>query len=181
MKLAIPDAHAGPAAAIARVFEATWQRCRVHGITNALAHVPKGRHTVVTAAIRQAFTRPDQKGAQEVRRHVADQLRPRWPKLAALIDESEADVLACMAFPAQHRTRLHSTKPPERLNREVRRRADAAGMFPNEEPIMRLIGAVLLEQNDDRQSRHRCMQVEAFALIGAAEIDPLLGMSTQAA
>ena len=117
VKLVISDAHTGLKAAITRVFDATWQRCRVHWIRNALAHVPKGQHTVVAAAIRQAFTQPDQKGAAEVWRHVADQLRPRWPKLATLMDESEADVLAYMAFPAQHRTKLHSTNPLERLNK----------------------------------------------------------------
>jgi transposase-like protein len=122
---------------------------------NALAHVPKGQHTVVSAAIRQAFDQPDQKGAVKVWRHDADQLRPRWPKLATLTDESEADVLAYMAFPAQHRTKLHSTNPLERLNKEVKRRADVVGIFPNEESILRLIGAVLFEQNDDWQSQHR--------------------------
>ena len=181
VKLVISDAHTGLKAAITRVFDATWQRCRVHWIRNALAHVPKSQHTVVAAAIRQAFTQPDQKGAREVWRHVADQLRPRWPKLAALMDESEADVLAYMAFPAQHRTKLHSTNPLERLNKEVKRRADVVGIFPNEESIIRLIGAVLFEQNDDWQSQHRYMQVEAFALIDAAQIDPLLSISTQAA
>ncbi len=148
---------------------------------NALAHVPKGQHTVVAAAIRQAFTQPDQKGAQEIWRHVADQLRPRWPKLSALMDDSEPDVLAYMAFPTQHRTKLHSTNPLERLNKEVKRRADVVGIFPNEESIIRLIGAVLFEQNDDWQGQHRYMQVEAFSLIDTAQIDPLLSISTQAA
>jgi transposase-like protein len=148
---------------------------------NALAHVPKGQHTVVSAAIRQAFNQPDQKGAVEVWRHVADQLRPRWPKLAALMDESEGDVLAYMAFPAQHRSKLHSTNPLERLNKEVKRRADVVGIFPNEESILRLIGAVLFEQNDDWQSQHRYMIVEAFSQIDTAQIDPLLSITTQAA
>ena len=117
IKLVISDAHTGLKAAIARVFDATWQRCRVHWMRNALAHVPKGQHTVVAAAIRQAFTQPDQKGAQKAWRHVADQLRPRWPKLSVLMNDSEPDVLAYMAFPAQHRTKLHSTNPLERLNK----------------------------------------------------------------
>jgi transposase-like protein len=181
LKLVISDAHTGLKAAIRRVFDATWQRCRVHWMRNALAHVPKGQHTVVSAAIRQAFNQPDQKGAVEVWRHVADQLRPRWPKLATLMDESEADVLAYMAFPAQHRTKLHSTNPLERLNKEVKRRADVVGIFPNEESILRLIGAVLFEQNDDWQSQHRYMMVEAFSQIDTAQIDPLLSITTQAA
>jgi putative transposase len=163
------------------VFDATWQRCRVHWIRNALAHVPKGQHTVVAAAIRQAFNQPDKKTAVEIWRHVADQLRTRWPKLATLMDESEADVLAYMSFPAQHRTKLHSTNPLERLNKEVKRRADVVGIFPNEDSIIRLIGAVLFEQNDEWQSQHRYMQVEAFAQIDAAESDLLLSITTQAA
>ena len=180
LKLVISDAHTGLKAAIRRVFDATWQRCRVHWMRNALAHVPKGQHTVVSAAIRQAFNQPDHKGAVEVWRHVADQLRPRWPKLATLMDESEADVLAYMAFPAQHRTKLHSTNPLERLNKEVKRRADVVGIFPNEESILRLIGAVLFEQNDDWQSQHRYMMVDAFSQIDTAQIDPLLSITTHA-
>jgi transposase-like protein len=181
VKPVISDAHTGLKAAITRIFDATWQRCRVHWMRNALAHVPKGQHTVVAAAIRQAFNQPDQKGAVEVWRHVADQLRPRWPKLATLMDESEADVLAYMAFPAQHRSKLHSTNPLERLNKEVKRRADVVGIFPNEDSIIRLIGAVLFEQNDDWQSQHRYMMVEAFSQIDTAQTDPLLSITTQAA
>jgi transposase-like protein len=181
LKLVISDAHTGLKAAIRRVFDATWQRCRFHWMRNALAHMPKGQHTVVSAAIRQAFNQPDQKGAVEVWRHVADQLRPRWPKLATLMDDSEGDVLAYMAFPSQHRSKLHSTNPLERLNKEVKRRADVVGIFPNEDSILRLIGAVLFEQNDDWQSQHRYMMVEAFSQIDTAQIDPLLSITTQAA
>ena len=181
VKLVISDAHTGLKAAIARVFDATWQRCRVHWMRNALAHVPRGQHTVVAAAIRQAFTQPDRAAAGDTWRHVADQLRARWPKLAALMDESEADVLAYMSFPCQHRTKLHSTNPIERLNKEVKRRADVVGIFPNEDSIVRLIGAVLFEQNDEWQTQHRYMQVEAFARIDAAEADTTLSLETQAA
>jgi putative transposase len=145
------------------VFSATWQRCRVHWTRNALAHVPKAQQTVVAAALRQAFLQPDREEAGKAFRHVADQLRPRWPKLAALMDESEHDVLAYMHFPSQHRSKLHSTNPLERLNKEVQRRADVVGIFPNEQALIRLIGAVLLEQNDDWQLQHRYMQVEAMA------------------
>src|SRR5918993_544686 len=148
VKLVISDAHDGLRLAITRVLGATWQRCRVHWMRNALAHVPKGQHTMVAAAIRQAFLQPDADAARQTWRHVADQLRPRWPKLAALMDDSEHDVLAYMTFSPQHRTKLHSTNPLERLNKEVKRRADVVGIFPNEASITRLIGAVLLEQND---------------------------------
>jgi len=97
------------------------------------------------------------------------------------MDESEADVFAYLAFPAQHRTKLHSTNPLKRLNKEVKRRADVVGIFPNEKSILRLIGAVLFEQNDDWQSQHRYMMVEAFSQIDAAQIDPLPSITTQAA
>ncbi len=129
---------------------------------NALAHVPKGQHTMVAAAIRQAFIQPDRESAGQTWRHVADQLRPRWPKLASLMDQAEHDVLAYISFPAQHRTKLHSTNPLERLNKEVKRRADVVGIFPNEDSIMRLVGAVLMEQNDEWQTQNRYMQVEGM-------------------
>ena len=149
MKLVISDAHTGLKAAMARVFDATWQRCRVHWIRNALAHVPKGRHTVAAAAIRQAFNQPDRGTAGQTWRHVADQLRGRWPKLSALMDDSETGVLAYMglrpftpqsvhwtacrfadrrSLPPQHRTKPHSTNPIERLNKELKRRADVVGV-----------------------------------------------------
>jgi transposase-like protein len=181
VKLVVSDAHTGLKAAIRRVFEATWQRCRVHWMRNALAHVQKGQHTMVAAAIRQAFNQPDRQTAGETWRHVADQLRKRWPKLATLMDETEEDVLAYMVFPRQHRTKLHSTNPIERLNKEVKRRADVVGIFPNEDSIIRLIGAVLFEQNDEWQTQHRYMQVEAFAQIDVAEADPILSITTEAA
>jgi putative transposase len=169
VRLVISDAHEGLKHAIAKVLHATWQRCRVHWMRNALAHVPKGQQTMVAAALRQAFLQPDQEDARRVWRQVADQLRPRWPKLAALMDGSEHDVLAYMAFPAQHRTKLHSTNPLERLNKEVKRRADVVGIFPGEPSIVRLIGAVLLEANDEWQLQHRYMQIEGMAEFAAAD------------
>ena len=134
--------------------------------------MPKGQQSVVAAALRQAFLQADQAGARQVWRQVADQLRPRWPKLSALMDESEHDVLAYMGFPAQHRTKLHSTNPLERLNKEVKRRADVVGIFPNEASITRLIGAVLLEENDEWQLRHRYMQLEGMAELMPPLIEP---------
>jgi putative transposase len=163
VKLVISDAHEGLKAAIRRVFAASWQRCRVHWMRNALSYVGKAQQTMVAAALRQAFIQPDRAQASATLRHVADQLREKWPKLAAFIDDSEIDVLSYMDFPEQHRTKLHSTNPLERLNKELKRRADVVGIFPNEAAIVRLIGAVLLEQNDEWQLLHRYMQVEAMA------------------
>ena len=163
IKLVISDAHEGLKGAIRRVFGAAWQRCRVHWMRNALSYVPKAQQSMVSAALRQAFIQPDRPNASQTLRHVADQLRGKWPKLGAFIDESERDVLAHMDFPAQHRTKIHSTNPLERLNKEVKRRADVVGIFPNEGAIIRLIGAVLLEANDEWQLQHRYMQTEAMA------------------
>ena len=126
---------------------------------------------MVAAALRQAFLQADREVAHQLWRQVADQLRPRWPKLAGLMDDSEHEVLAYMAFPAQHRTKLHSTNPLERLNKEVKRRADVVGIFPNEASITRLIGAVLLEANDEWQLQHRYMQLEAMAELAAPDPD----------
>ena len=116
---------------------------------------------------------PDRPSASQALRHVADQLRSKWPKLAAFIDESETDVLAHMDFPPQHRAKLHSTNPLERLNKEVKRRADVVGIFPNEGSIVRLIGAVLLEANDEWQLQHRYMQAEGMAELATPQLEEL--------
>ena len=138
---------------------------------NAQSYVAKGQQNMVSAALRQAFIQPDRPNASQTLRHVADQLRAKWPKLAAFIDESEMDVLAHMDFPTQHRAKLHSTNPLERLNKEVKRRADVVGIFPNEGAIVRLIGAVLLEANDEWQLQHRYMQTEVMAELTPTLID----------
>ncbi|WP_298273107.1 IS256 family transposase [uncultured Bradyrhizobium sp.] len=183
VKLVISDAHEGLKAAITRVVGATWQRCRVHFMRNALAHVPKGQNTMVAAAIRQVFLQPDHAAATQTWRHVADQLRARWPKLGACMDNAEHDVLAYMTFPEQHRTKLHSTNPLERLNKEVKRRADVVGIFPNEDSITRLIGAVLLEQNDEYQLQNRYMQIEGMTALATPQIEevPPLQITPKAA
>jgi putative transposase len=168
VKLVISDAHEGLKAAIRRVFGAGWQRCRVHWMRNALAYVSKTQQSMVAAALRQAFLQPDRAQASQMLRHLADQLRQKWPKLAAFIDDSETEVLSYLDFPEPHRSKLHSTNPLERLNKEVKRRADVVGIFPNEAAIIRLIGAVLLEQNDEWQLQHRYMQVEVMAELTAA-------------
>jgi putative transposase len=147
-----------------------------------LAHVPKGQNSIAAAALRQAFLQPDAEAAHQTFRHVADQMRDRWPKLAAFMDSSEHDVLASMGFPAQHRTKLHSTNTLERRNKEVKRRADVVGIFPGEPSIIRLIGAVLLEQNDEGQTQNRYMQVEAMAeLTPTFEATPAITFPPKAA
>jgi putative transposase len=171
IKLVISDAHEGLKAAIRRVLGATWQRCRVHWTRNALAYVPKTHQTMVAAGLRQAFQQPDPAAARASLCHFADQLHNRWPKLKVFVDDSLDDVLAYMSFPAQHRTKLHSTNPLERLNKEIKRRADVVGIFPNEDSIRRLIGAVLLEANDEWQLQHRYMQIEGMAELATPMIN----------
>ena len=164
VKLVISDAHEGLKAAISKVLNATWQRCRVHTMRNLLAHAGRQGRGVAAAFIATAFAQEDAAAAKAQWRKVADQLRPKLPKLAAMMDEAEADVLADMDFPAAHRTKLHSTNPLERVNGEVKRRTDVIGIFPNEDAIIRLVGAILLEQNDEwAVQRTRYMTLETIA------------------
>jgi transposase-like protein len=168
VKLVVSDAHEGLKAAIAKVLTgAVWQRCRVHFMRNALAHAGRQGRRVVSAFVATAFAQEDAEAARQQWRRVADQLRPKLGKLAALMDEAEPDVLAFMAFPQAHRAKLHSTNPIERLNGEIKRRTDVVGIFPNEAAIVRLVGAILLEQNDEwAVQRARYMSLETIAPIG---------------
>jgi transposase-like protein len=178
VKLVISDAHEGIKASVAKVMNATWQRCRVHFMRNVLAHAGRSGRRVVSAFIATAFAQDDAEAARLQWRRVADQLRPKVPKLAALMDEAEPDVLAYMGFPAQHRVKLHSTNPLERLNGEIKRRTEVVGIFPNEAAITRLVGAILLEQNDEwAVQRSRYITLESIAPIGD---DPLVSLPTLA-
>jgi transposase-like protein len=178
VKLVISDAHEGLKAAIAKILSATWQRCRVHFMRNALAHAGKSGRRVVSAFVATAFAQNDAESAKQQWRRVADQLRPKLPKLAALMDEAEPDVLAYMTFPSQHRAKLHSTNPLERLNGEIKRRTEVVGIFPNEAAITRLVGAILLEQNDEwAVQRSRYMTLETIAPIPD---DPIIGLPPMA-
>jgi transposase-like protein len=174
VKLVISDAHEGIKAAVAKVLSATWQRCRVHFMRNALAHAGRSGRRVVSAFIATAFAQDDAEAARQQWRRVADQLRTKLPKLAALMDEAEPDVLAYMSFPAPHRAKLHSTNPIERLNGEIKRRTEVVGIFPNEAAIVRLVGAILLEQNDEwAVQRARYMTLETIAPMSD---DPVVGL-----
>jgi transposase-like protein len=174
VKLVISDAHEGIKAAVAKVLSATWQRCRVHFMRNALAHAGRSGRRVVSAFIATAFAQDDAEAARQQWRRVADQLRTKLPKLAALMDEAEPDVLAYMSFPAPHRAKLHSTNPIERLNGEIKRRTEVVGIFPNEAAIVRLVGAILLEQNDEwAVQRARYMTLETIAPLSD---DPVVGL-----
>jgi putative transposase len=179
VKLVISDAHEGIKAAVAKVLHASWQRCRVHFMRNALAHAGRQGRRVVAAFIGTAFVQDDAEAARTQWRQVADQLRAKVPKLAALMDEAEADVLAFMTFPKDHRAKIHSINPLERLNGEIKRRTDVVGIFPNEDAITRLIGALLLEQNDEwAVQRGRYMSLETIAPLSH---DPIIKLPAVAA
>ena len=152
---------------------------RVHFMRNALAYAGKSQRRIVSAWIGTAFAQDDAEAARKQWRDVADQARPRLPKLATLMDDAEADVLAYMGFPAQHRAKLHSTNPLERLNGEIKRRADVVGIFPNEAAVTRLIGALLLEQHDEwAVQRARYMTLETIAPLSD---DPFVSLPALAA
>src|SRR6195952_612352 len=179
VKLVISDAHEGLKAAITKILSATWQRCRVHFMRNALAYAGKTQRRIVSAWVATAFAQDDAEAARKQWREVADQARPRVPKLSKLMDDAEADVLAYMGFPAPHRAKLHSTNPLERLNGEIKRRSDVVGIFPNEAAVTRLIGALLLEQNDEwAVQRARYMTLETIAPMSD---DPMVSMPVLAA
>jgi len=164
VKLVISDAHEGIKAAVSKLLCATWQRCRVHFMRNALAHAGKSGRRVVSAFIGTAFAQETPEAASQQWRSVADQMRPKLPKLATLMDDAEPDVLAYMTFPKEHRAKLHSTNPIERLNGEIKRRTEVVGIFPNEAAITRLIGAILMEQSDEwAVQRGRYMSLETMA------------------
>ncbi len=178
VKLVVSDSHEGIKAAVSKILSTTWQRCRVHFMRNVLAHAGKQGRRVISAFIATAFAQNDAKAASQQWRHVADQIRPKVPKLAILLDEAETDVLAYMSFPPAHRAKLHSTNPLERVNGEIKRRTEVVGIFPNEAAITRLVGAILLEQNDEwAVQRARYMTLETIAPISD---DPIISLPAMA-
>ena len=165
VRLVTSDAHEGLKNAAAKVFGATWQRCRVHFMRNALAHVPKHQHQMVAAVIRTAFVQPSHEDAVSQWRETADRMRDRFPKLATLMDDAEADVLAFMGFPKEHWRQLASTNPLERVNKEIKRRANVIGIFPNDAAIIRLVGALVVEQTEEWHLSRRYMSQESLAKV----------------
>jgi len=177
VRLVISDAHEGLKKAIATVFAgAGWQRCRVHFMRNVLAQVPRAHQPAISAAVRTAFAQPNQQAATQQWRQVAESLRERFPKAAACLERAEQDVLAFMAFPKDHWPKIASTNCLERLNKEIKRRSNVVGIFPNNPAVVRLVGAVLLEQNDEWAVARRYMSLESLApvLAGRREDDKLI-------
>lgn len=171
VKLVISDSHSGLKAAIQQAFCANWQRCRVHFMRNVLARVNRANQSVVRAALQQVFVQSDEKSAHATWREVAHQLEKRFPAVSEMMDDAEADVLAYFSFPKGHRVKLHSTNTLERLNKEVKRRADVVGIFPNEESIIRLLGAVLAEQNEEWLLQNRYLPQQSMAEINRVDDD----------
>ena len=160
--LVISDSHEGIRAAVQKVLKAIWQRCRAHFLRNALAHAGKGQRQMVRATINTIFAQDTRNAASRQWRIVADQLREKFPKLAAQMDDTETDVLAFMNFPKAHRTQTCSTNPMERLNGEIKRRTNVVGILQNEQAVVRLVCPLLLEQNGEWQIQRRYMQLEGL-------------------
>jgi putative transposase len=170
VQLVISDAHEGLKQAIAAVLQgAGWQRCRVHFLRNALALVPKHAQDPVATTIRTVFAQPDAATAREQWRKVAATFRDRFPRLAQLMDAAEADVLAYLACPREHWRQIWSTNPLERLNKEVKRRTDVVGIFPNDTAVVRLVGAVLAEQHDEWQVGRRYFSAASLTKVGGRQ------------
>jgi putative transposase len=178
VKLVVADDHKGLRAAATKVFSATHQRCRVHWLRNALAHVPPKQRPAAVAMLKTIFAQDTAEAAHAQWQQVADALRQRFPKLAELMDAARDDVLAYMAFPREHWAQIASTNPLERLNGEIKRRADVVGIFPNDRAVVRLVGALMLEQNDEWAVSRRYMSLES---LGALSDDPVLRLSAVAA
>jgi putative transposase len=165
VQLVISDAHTGLKTAIAKVFGCPWQRCCVHFLRDMLGHVARAQQPLVSGAIRGIFTAASAAEARARLGQVADQLRPHAAKVARLLEDAEADLLAFYAFPAEHWSKLRSTNPLERVNREIGRRTDVVGIFPNDTALLRLAGMLLLEQNDEWLVGRRYLSEASMALV----------------
>jgi transposase-like protein len=174
VKLVIADNHKGLRAAATRVFHASHQRCRVHWMRNAMAHLAPKQRPAVVAMLKTIFAQDTAEAAGEQWTSVADALRERCPKLVELMDRSREEVLVYMSFPREHWAQIASTNPLERLNGEIKRRADVVGIFPNDRAVIRLVGALMLEQNDEWAVSRRYMSLESLS---ALSDDPVRRLS----
>jgi transposase-like protein len=177
VKLVIADDHKGLRAAASKVFHASLQRCRVHWMRSALAHVPAKQRPAVVAMLKTIFAQETAAEARAQWNSVAEALRERVPKLAELMDAAREDVLAYTAFPREHWPQIASTNPLERLNGEIKRRSDVVGIFPNDRAVLRLVGALMLEQNDEWAVSRRYMSLESLAVLSDAPRVSLPGVA----
>lgn len=168
VQLVISDAHAGLKKAIARCCQGTsWQRCRVHFARNLLVKVPKASKDMVAAALRSVFVQPEAQAVEQQWEQVITMLTKKFPAAAALMEQAQEDVLAFRAFPPEHWRKIWSTNPLERLNKESKRRTRVVGIFPNDAVIIRLVGALLLEQQEEWQLDGR----RVFSELSMAKLD----------
>ena len=178
VKLVIADDHKGLRAAASKVFSASQQRCRVHWMRNAFAHAAPKQRPAVIAMIKTIFAQETAEAAHQQWDQVADALREKFPKLADMMEASREDVLAYMAFPKDHWAQISSTNPLERVNKEIKRRADVIGIFPNDAAVVRLAGALMLEQNDEWAVSRRYMTLET---LGSVSHNPIVSLPALAA
>ena len=176
VQLVTSDAHQGLKDAIATVFgEACWQRCRTHFMTNLLSKVPKRAQPWVATMIRTIDQQPSPEEVHAQHQRVVAQLEERFPEAAGRLEEAGADILAFTAFPVAHWKQVWSNNPQERLNKEIRRRTDVVGIFPNRAAVQRLVGAVLAEQHDEWQVGRRYLAAPVLDVGTADRIeDPML-------
>ena len=164
VRLVISDDHTGLVGAIAAVLPgASWQRCRTHFMKNLLTRVSKGAQPFVATLVRSIFAQPDQEQVLQQLARVTEQLAERFPEAAGMLEEAGPDITAFASLPLEHWRQIWSNNPQERLNREIRRRTDVVGIFPNRDAVIRLVGAVLAEQHDEWAVARRYMSVESLA------------------
>jgi transposase-like protein len=172
VRLAITDQHEGLKAAVARVLGCPWQRCSVHFTRDMVMHCRRDQRGLVAAALREIFNAENGHAAKERVTSVLERLAPVAPKVVELLEAAEEDLTAFYAFPREHWTKLRSTNPLERVNKEIGRRSDVVGIFPNDQAVIRLAGALLLEQNDEWLVQRRYLSAESMALVLAPPADP---------
>ncbi len=165
VRLCVSDCHEGLRAAIGQVLGCPWQRCTVHFLRNMLGHCAKSQQPMISAAIRGIFQASSGQEARERLAEVLERLEPVAPKVAQLLLDAEADLLGFYALPREHWTKLRSTNPLERVNREIGRRTDVVGIFPNDASLIRLAGAMLIEQNDEWLVSRRYLSQESLSSV----------------
>ncbi len=165
IRLAASDHHEGLKSAIERILDCSWQRCTVHFVRNMQGHCRRSERGLVAAALREIFDAPDLKAAKARLGEVLERFRGPLAKIAELLEGAEEDLLSFYRFPAAHWPKLRSTNPLERLNKEIGRRADVVGIFPNDASAIRLVGAMLIEQNDEWLVCRRYLSEESLALV----------------
>jgi transposase-like protein len=171
VQLCVSDAHEGLKNAIAKVLGCPWQRCTVHFLRDMLGHCGKADQPLVSGAIRQIFAAESAGEARERLTVAVAALGKTTPKVARLLEAAEDDLLAFMSFPAEHWRKLRSTNPLERINREIGRRSDVVGIYPNDAALIRLAGSLLIEQNDEWLVMRRYLSEESMQLVLARAAD----------